>query len=263
MLMCQARESSNSVMKELRHRLKDYLKQPNLLTLWTIITEFGPDPIFCNEERGYSCSSESSSVSDSDSEHNSSLEQSMKSITKSNTPFDRKLRLEYQKRSPFTSFMAWAVPSPEAIVVIQQFVGSTPILEIGSGRGLWAHLLQLNQISVIPTDKTPRQMTFTQIEPIEATSAVEKYLQPGGCLMICWPDHLSSYATEAVKRGLENGLLDKVIYIGEPRDGCTGDDEFHNILHQHFIRVQQVAIPRWWGIHDTLNLYQKHDGLNK
>jgi hypothetical protein len=246
---------ADPMMTDLRKRLKGYLKRPNLTDLWSIIGELGPDPSFYHEEPDYP-ESESSSLSESESDE-TMAKRANQSRNKRDTPFGRKLQLEYQKRRLFTNLLAWAVPSPEAIATIQQFVGSTPILEIGSGRGLWAHLLQLNQVSVIPTDQTPRQMTFTQIESIDATAAVEKYLQPGGCLMTCWPDGLSSYATDAVKRGLDKGLLEKVIYIGEPRDGCTGDDEFHAIMEKQFTLVQQVKITQWWGIHDDLRLYQR------
>jgi hypothetical protein len=247
---------ADPMMTELRKRLKGYLKHPNLADLWSIIGELGPDSSFYHEEQDYSVSSESSSLSESESDE-TMAKRANQSRTKRDTPFSRKLQSEYQKRRFFTNLLAWAVPSPEAIAAIQQFVGSTPILEIGSGRGLWAHLLQLNQVPMIPTDQTPRQMTFTRIEAIEATAAVEKYLQPGGCLMTCWPDSGHSYATEAVKRGLDKGLLDKVIYIGEPEGGCTGDDEFHEIMEKQFTLVQQVKIPQWWGIHDDLRLYQR------
>lgn len=239
-------QSDPHSVNSIRSRIQEYLNQPNQEVLWNLIAELGPDPSF-KDEVGDS--------TESDSDYENPCKKKKK--TRTETAFYRKLRVEYKKRNLFTSTLSWAIPSMIAIQAIREFVGSTPIVEIGAGRGLWSHLLQMNQVTVIPTDIEAPSATFTPIELSDATTAVEKYLRPGGCLLTCWPNVCSDYATNALKVALEKDLIDKVIYIGEPEGGCTGDDEFHEIMEQHFVRIQQVEIPQWWGIHDTLNLYQK------
>jgi hypothetical protein len=169
----------------------------------------------------------------------------------------RSFHAEWARRDPFVNTFSWAVPSPEAIARIAEFVGSARVVEINAGRGLWSSLLQSAGVKVIATDiYPPIDGTFTSVIPVEATVAVQQYLEPGGVLMTCWPDYAMSYATAALKAAVANSTVAKVVYIGE-WDGCTGDAELHEIFEREFDQVQCVKIPQWEGIHDALYLLQK------
>ena len=41
--------------------------------------------------------------------------------------------------------------------------------------------------------------------------------------------------------------------------GCTGTDEFHEILNTEFEPVESVTIPRYMGIRDQLLVYERHE----
>lgn len=170
----------------------------------------------------------------------------------------RSFHQEWSRRDAFVKTYSWAVPSPEAITAIAEFVGSSRVVEMNSGRGLWAHLLQHAGVNIIATDinSSLSTLTFTQVQPVEATAAIQQYLEPNGVIMTCWPDYCMSYATDALKWALENSRVTKVIYIGE-WGGCTGDDELHEILEREFTQVARIDIPQWYGIHDSLYLFQK------
>lgn len=51
---------------------------------------------------------------------------------------------------------------------------------------------------------------------------------------------------------------DTVIYIGEGRGGCTGDDSFHEKLKFEYKLVDVYWIPQHFGIHDQLYIYKRY-----
>ena len=48
-----------------------------------------------------------------------------------------------------------------------------------------------------------------------------------------------------------------VIYIGEGYGGCTADDLFHSELKNKYNLINEIYIPQWDGIHDSLYIYEK------
>jgi hypothetical protein len=50
-----------------------------------------------------------------------------------------------------------------------------------------------------------------------------------------------------------------VIYIGEGSSGCTGDEEFHNMLEKEWDTPKGGACPmvQWWGLHDWITIYHR------
>jgi len=90
---------------------------------------------------------------------------------------------EFYKRDYFTKNYGWSVPSEEAIDKLKEFVGGDSVLEIGSGYGMWAKVMQEAGLSVTATDSFPnrgehvpiRDKSFTYIEDLEAMKALEKY----------------------------------------------------------------------------------------
>lgn len=100
-------------------------------------------------------------------------------------------------------------------------------------------------------------------------------------LFLCWPPYNGAMAIEAV-RAYQG---DTVVYIGESYGGCTADDDFftlmgegyepcdksecsgdnepdychlyHGDLKPEWERVDDVVIPRWYGLHDYLYVYKR------
>lgn len=250
----QAKSRKLAIQDQLTDRLTNYLQEPKQDVLWDLLAEFSPDPTFTEESEEYLDESDDSDYTPTNSTCRGSKKRK-KNVTKMS--FSQKLRVENNKRNVFTTYFAWAIPSFNAIEAIQEFTSDVvgPIVEIGAGRGLWAHLLQLNGVEIIPTDIEPARMPFTHIETADSLQAVNKFLQLGGCLMSCWPNGASRYVNDAIKLALSKNLVEKVIYIGEPVGGCTGNDELFDILDQNFFLMGIVNIPHWYGVHDRVYLY--------
>jgi nucleoside phosphorylase len=74
--------------------------------------------------------------------------------------------------------------------------------------------------------------------------------------MFCWPP----YATEMATDALVSFSGDRVIYIGEC-GGCTADNEFEDLLEKEWTEVEDFRIPKWFGIHDKMRLFNRKRAL--
>ena len=174
---------------------------------------------------------------------------------------------EHARREAFRRTYAYAVPSQEAIQRIIAFADG-PIVEIGAGRGLWAHLIQLAGGEVRPTDMAVegRNMlrdnhyahlregeAWTHIERMDAVTAAANAPEP--TLMTVWP----AYEDEWAYRALLAFRGARVVYVGEGYGGCTADDAFHNELGSIWELADEVSIPQWDCLHDSLFLYSRKE----
>jgi hypothetical protein len=165
----------------------------------------------------------------------------------------------------FRSNFSFAIPSILAVKEICAFAGSEQILEVGSGLGLWASLIQLNGGKIIPTDSfttngTVPEKTFIPVIEIDAVKAVEEF--PSSVLMLCWPTLGKRFAANS----LEAFKGDKLVYIGEGADGCCADYRFFEILDKEWecdYRNMMISIPSWHHIYDNLYFYTRKPKVEK
>ncbi len=140
-----------------------------------------------------------------------------------------------------------------------------PFLEVGAGTGYWSHELRKAGAIAIATDPAPYTwikhkplMLYPPLEKINATNAVEKY--PGCTLLMVWPSYEEKWAERALSLFHSLGGQ-KLIYVGEGPGGCCADDGFFEVLDLRWEELEEVRIPFWCGIHDSLTIYErKQDG---
>ncbi len=164
-------------------------------------------------------------------------------------------------------------PTKSVIQEIAKFISTDKCLEVGSGNGLWAYLLSLENINIIATDnKSESQISasslrfkkesnkdmclnfgideqifdykkkeFLPIKKSDAFDAVEEY-QDCNVLFLCWSrvDPIDKF------RG------NKIIFIGENDGGCTSCPP-----KNEWNLVKKLEIPQWPGINDFVGLYVK------
>lgn len=169
--------------------------------------------------------------------------------------------LESSYRNLFVKQYSWAIPCRESIQIIKDFVGADTVLEIGSGSGLWAYLLQASGVNIIATDienehRRPAYR-YLPIEMIDYHEAIPKYQT--NILMLCWGD----------VNPLRQFKGNKYIYIGEA-DGCTSgyplddnyddSDDSDNNNNQPVVQwnlTKVFPIKHWSGIKDKLYLFER------
>jgi hypothetical protein len=173
-------------------------------------------------------------------------------------------------RDFFVNEFAWAVPNRESIAAIRRFANGDPILEVGSGKGCWAALIQLTGSTVFATDdfsthvpnepngstgKYTNRQTFTFVERLDHREAIQKY---AFCdvLLLCWPP----YGTHMSQEALEQFTGSRLVYIGEKNDtgtAITGDKNFHKTLSAEWNLTTRFPIPNWPGIFDAVYFYRR------
>lgn len=160
-------------------------------------------------------------------------------------------------RAYYVQEYAWAIPNDEALTAIAKFTNS--IVEIGAGTGYWAYLLSQYGVKVVaydiavPTIHNNKWDHKTLHFPVQHGDVLSVNQHQSKTLMLCWPPYHKPMSDAALKLYTGN----KVIYIGEGDGGCTGTDEFHELLRTNFRCVKDIDIPNWDGIHDSVGLYER------
>lgn len=72
-------------------------------------------------------------------------------------------------------------------------------------------------------------------------------------LLLCWSPYGEPFAFECLQAFQGTQL----VYVGEGPGGCTGDDRFHEELSQAWTCEGNLVIPQWFGIHDSVFLYDR------
>jgi hypothetical protein len=72
-------------------------------------------------------------------------------------------------------------------------------------------------------------------------------------LFLCWPPFDDPFAFDAIA----SFKGDTFIYVGEERDGATGNDAFFDELEDNWCFEEGVRIPQWFGMHDYFDVYNR------
>jgi hypothetical protein len=171
------------------------------------------------------------------------------------------------RKDYYINHFSYAIVTTEAIEKIKEFLidnNCKVLLEIGSGFGLWASLINLyinikikKNVKVIATDKVkyPDEYLYYKISKVDYIYAIpdkeEKDLNT--CLFLCWPPPNSDVAFRSLKQFQGNYL----IFIGEEKGGIVANDEFFDALEKEWAKKSYAEIPRWFGNEDFLIFYER------
>lgn len=182
----------------------------------------------------------------------------------------------WAKRRGYCRTFAWAVPSPEMLDWMVERIDGRTLVEIGAGTGYWAWQLQQLGVHVRAYDIAPpgrmtsnNQWHTPRDDDGNATDTGEQYfpvkyggphyagMWPEAVLFLCWPPYDDAMAYDC----LSNFHGKELIYCGERDGGCTGTDEFHELLWKDFELVETApGHVQWPGIHDEVQLWwRRHD----
>ena len=110
-------------------------------------------------------------------------------------------------------------------------------------------------VNTVATDPTPGMYfegcpRWSRIDLVDGLEAMEKH--PGRNLLLCWPE-MRAWPAEVVA----DFSGKHVIYIGEPRDGCTGNSQMFDLLEERYELEVRLEIPRFQKIHDELEIWRR------
>jgi hypothetical protein len=162
------------------------------------------------------------------------------------------------------SMFAYAVPSPETLQWVSTFCDGRPVVEIGAGRGYWAAQLtrvglDVNAYDIEPPDKVEnvsfptsgRRSVWREVGPLG-----EFVARFGGrsdyVLFLCWPPGWGNTMASEALTDFEKAGGERLIFIGEPKGGKTGDDRFFDALTSGWtLESQDARHVSWWNVNDA------------
>jgi len=145
---------------------------------------------------------------------------------------------------------SWAVPSEEALSMIIAHSGGR-VVEVGSGTGYWANLLDKRGADVVAVDsgKENKPSWFPATIVFDGSAYLHFYKGcPDRALFLCWPRHGDDV--------LEAYAGDTLVLVGEGDEGATWwlDED----AEKEWKPVASCVLPTWPGIHDMLVVYKRN-----
>lgn len=172
-------------------------------------------------------------------------------------PHVMRLLQTLRRRYAYCEMYAWAIPNKEAIDVLLEH---SPLIEIGAGRGYWAALASSAGADIIAFDSDPpdkggvnkwHRQPGMFFDVGRADLEVAR-VHPDRTLFLCWPP----YDSDVALRTLRNYKGSTVIYVGDDGHGA-GTPQFYTELATGFTLKQVVDIPRWPGVDDRFEVWQR------
>lgn len=159
---------------------------------------------------------------------------------------------------------SYAIPSPKTIEWMSSLSADLPIVELGAGRGYWAAQLSRAGIAVEAYDLEPpdkaKNVSFLkaagQIDVWHPVSSLEEHARRSRSasyvLFLCWPPGWGTTMASEALLSFEEARGERLIYIGEPKGGTTGDDAFFDTLSERW-RLDSIdpQFVSWWTSKDV------------
>jgi hypothetical protein len=167
-----------------------------------------------------------------------------------------------ERRREMASLFCWAIPTEAALEVLARHA---PLVECGAGMGYWTALLRSRGVDALAYDLRPpgrkarnrfhrtARGSWTPVARASSVHAARRH--PERALVLCWPpygDDAASYAALRAYRG------DTLIHIGEREEGATGSVRFHRELALNWTLVEELALPRWPRLRDSVLVYRRN-----
>lgn len=158
---------------------------------------------------------------------------------------------------------AYAIPSPETLDWVMNFCDGRPVTELGAGRGYWASQLsrvgqavtayELEPPNEIENISFPRAEGQTDVwHPVSGLNGLSFDDHASNVLFLCWPPGWGNSMASRMLADFESSGGDRLIYIGEPKGGKTGDDAFFDALSDRWrLDSMDSQFVSWWNLADA------------
>lgn len=154
---------------------------------------------------------------------------------------------------------SYAVPAPQSLEWVADFCSGLPIVELGAGRGYWAAQLARSGLVVDAYDSEPPDKG-TNTSFLGAAGQVHVWHPVGDLaeyatrsrsadhvLFLCWPPGWGDPMSSDALTLFEKAEGERLVYIGEPKGGKTGNDAFFDALSARW-KLESVDsnFVSWW-----------------
>lgn len=143
------------------------------------------------------------------------------------------LRDEIYRQETHIPDKGFPIITRELVEVLRQLVGSEEVFEVGAGTGYLARALSDQGVNIRAIDSQQGICTRetwwegSLYFNVEKRDHTEFDVFPGRYVIMSWPCYDSDFALEVARKIQPEQFL---IYQGEGRGGCTGNDAFFDYL---------------------------------
>ena len=169
----------------------------------------------------------------------------------------------YGKRTEFIETNAWFILTKETASELALFLKGMRVADLGAGNGfLGAHMRALGVEHYHAYDNH-RHGYYKKNHlhyGIRRKCAYRVKLERYDAIVMTWPLYNDPFAYRMASRMKRGQVL---IYQGESKGGCTGDDSFFDLLEHEFELLSEITYQlednhiRWCGINDQWMVYKK------
>lgn len=159
---------------------------------------------------------------------------------------------------------AYAVPSPETVRWVVDFCDGRSLVDLGAGRGYWASQLERGGLAVAAYDFEPpdqvENVSFPEVpgqcNVWHAVGGLEEFAsrfagRSDHVLFLCWPPGWGNTMASDALAEFERAGGDRLVFVGEPKGGKTGDDAFFDALSAGWeLESQDAQFVSWWNLAD-------------
>jgi hypothetical protein len=160
---------------------------------------------------------------------------------------------------------AYAIPSPETIEWMSTFCGDRRVVELGAGRGYWAAQMMRADIRVEAYDFEPPGMVENVSFP-RVGKQLDVWCHVGNLdefeknvagrsdyvLFLCWPPGWGNTMASEALASFEKSGGGRLIFMGQPKGGMTGDDAFFDALSAGWeLASEDAQYVSWWNLADV------------
>jgi hypothetical protein len=158
---------------------------------------------------------------------------------------------------------AYAIPSPETIGWMTNFCDGLPVLEVGAGRGYWAAQLSRAGLMADAYELEPpdsqNNVSFPQTRgqddvwyAVRAMDDLSDADRAGHVLFLCWPPGWENPMASETLAAFEATGGERLVYVGEPKGGKTGDAAFFDALSDRWaLESSDPQFVSWWNLSDA------------
>ena len=157
---------------------------------------------------------------------------------------------------------AYAIPSPETLEWVAEFCAGQRLVELGAGRGYWAAQLTRTGVSVEAYDHEPPDKvdnaSFPQLgEQVAVWHHVGSLDEFDGnrsdyVFFLCWPPGWGNTMASEALTAYEKAGGERLIFMGQPRGGMTGDNAFFDALSANWqLAAEDPRYVSWWNLADV------------
>lgn len=177
---------------------------------------------------------------------------------------DGSARLAYAQML-LQAIYAYAIPSPETLDWMNGFCAGRQVVELGAGRGYWAAQMasagmSINAYDFEPPDKV-ENVSFPrageQADVWHPVGDLEEFKQDAAdgsekVLFLCWPPGWGNTMASQALAAFEKSGGKRLIFMGQPRGGMTGDDAFFDALSAGWeLASEDTQFVAWWNLRDV------------